>query len=153
VVGVFFAALSLALAAAVLASLVIALTVIPLLASRLLAPAAAPAPASSTEPAAGGHAPDRLGARYGRLLRRALTRRAAAVVLALLVAAGGFGAAAAAEPGFTPERDEGAFVLDYIAPIGTSLPEADKLAGEIDRMLAADPAVATFTRRLGAELG
>jgi multidrug efflux pump subunit AcrB len=49
--------------------------------------------------------------------------------------------------------DEGAFVLDYFAPIGTALDETDRLAGQIDAELGADPDVAVFTRRLGAELG
>ncbi len=44
-------------------------------------------------------------------------------------------------------------VLDYFAPVGTSLAETDALAREIDAVLAADPDVQTFSRRLGAELG
>jgi CzcA family heavy metal efflux pump len=140
VVGTFFAALSLALAAAVIASLVIALTVIPLLSAWLLKP--------------GAHAPpDLAGERYGDWLGRALRRRRWMLGGALVFLAGGAVAARFVETGFIPELDEGAYVFDYYTPIGTSLDEADALAGQIDDLLRADPDVETFTRRLGAELG
>jgi CzcA family heavy metal efflux pump len=143
VVGAFFAALSLALAAAVLASLVIALTVIPLLSSRLL---------HKVEHAQPGW-DERLSTRYASGLRRALRRPAIVVAIAVAVVAGGALAGLSVETGFLPEFDEGAYVLDYFTPIGTSLAEADQLATGIDDILRADPDVEAFTRRLGAELG
>jgi multidrug efflux pump subunit AcrB len=94
-----------------------------------------------------------MGQRYAATLARALTRPARVVALAALLVAGGLLAGRFVETGFLPELDEGAYVLDYFAPIGTSLDEADALAREIDAILAADPDVETFTRRLGAELG
>jgi CzcA family heavy metal efflux pump len=139
VVGTFFAALSLALAAAVIASLVLAMTVVPLLAARL----------GRGRPAGD----ERMAARYAGWLQRALARRAWVIGGAALVVAGGIGASYFLETGFIPELDEGAYVFDYFAPIGTSLAEADALASQIDALLRADPDVATFTRRLGAELG
>ena len=143
VVGAFFAALALALAAAVLASLVIALTVVPLLAGALL------------RPRGRTRATSRSASRYGALLARALRRprlrgraalrwssRPAALV------------ATRVETGFIPEMDEGAYVLDYFTPIGTSLAEADALArADRRRSCAPIPTSQTFTRRLGAELG
>ncbi len=140
VVGAFFAALSLALAAAVLLSLVVALTVIPLLAAALLAPRT--------------HArPDRLAARYAPALRRALRRRSILVGGAIAIVIVGGVIAGRVETGFIPEMDEGAYVIDYYTPAGTSLAAADALAGSIDALLRADPDVETFSRRLGAELG
>ncbi|HZS35377.1 MAG TPA: efflux RND transporter permease subunit [Polyangia bacterium] len=140
VVGTFFAALSLALAAAVLASMVIALTVIPLFAAALLQPQA--------------HPPvEKLAPRYAGWLRGALRRRAFVPGAAVLVIGGGALASLAVETGFIPELDEGAYVLDYFTPIGTSLAEADALGQQIDAMLRDDPDVESFTRRLGAELG
>jgi CzcA family heavy metal efflux pump len=140
VVGAFFAALSLALAAAVILSLVIALTAVPLLAALLLRPSRNPAP----EPIAG---------RYARWLAGALRRRAVVLVGGLALVAAGALAARHVETGFLPEMDEGGFVLDYFTPSGTSLAEADALASAIDDLLRADPDVETFSRRLGAELG
>lgn len=140
VVGTFFAALSLALAAAVLASLLLALTVVPLLASFL-----------GRKP---GHArPDRLAERYGGWLARSLRHPGLVALVAAVVMAFGVAAGHFVSSGFIPELDEGAYVFDYFAPIGTSLDEADKLAQVIDDLLRADEDVQTFTRRLGAELG
>jgi CzcA family heavy metal efflux pump len=135
VVGAFFAALSLALAAAVTASLVLALLLVPLLAGDL------------------GHAREEAANGYARALERSLRHPGRVVLAALGVVALGLVAARFVESGFLPEIDEGAYVIDYFTPIGTSLVEADRLAQEIDRVLAADPDVQTFTRRLGAELG
>jgi CzcA family heavy metal efflux pump len=140
VVGTFFAALSLALAAAVGASLLIALTVVPLLSAYLLRPVAHP----PAEPLAAG---------YRRWLARALAHRGPLLAGALAaVAAAALGARFVATD-FIPQLDEGAFVLDYFTPIGTSLDEADGLARQIDDILRAQPDVETFSRRLGAELG
>jgi CzcA family heavy metal efflux pump len=138
VVGTFFAALALALAAAVLASLVLALTLVPLLAGRI----------GRAHPAE-----EKLAARYHGWLERALRRPWWVVGAAVLFVAAGVVGGRWVESGFLPEIDEGAYVLDYFAPIGTSLAESDHLAHEIDDMLRRDPDVQTFSRRLGAELG
>jgi CzcA family heavy metal efflux pump len=135
VVGTFFAALSLALAAAVLASLLLAMTVVPLLTGSL------------------GHTREERADRYARALDRSLARPGHVVAGAVAVVAVGLLAGRFVESGFLPEIDEGAYVFDYFTPIGTSLAEADRLAREIDRILGEDPDVLTFTRRLGAELG
>ena len=52
-----------------------------------------------------------------------------------------------------PTMDEGGFVLDYVAPPGTSLTETDRLMRQIEAILAATPEVATYSRRTGAQLG
>src|SRR5262249_3149857 len=91
--------------------------------------------------------------RYVPLLRRALARRRALLAVAAALAVAGAVAATRIESGFLPELDEGAFVLDFFTPIGTALPEADRLMHAIDEVLIHDPAVATFSRRPGAELG
>jgi CzcA family heavy metal efflux pump len=136
VVGTFFAALSLALAAAVLASLLLAMTVVPLLTGSL-----------------GHRARGEESDGYARALDRSLAKPARVVAAAVAVVFIGVVAARFVESGFLPEIDEGAYVFDYFTPIGTSLKEADRLAQEIDRILKEDPDVLTFTRRLGSELG
>ena len=55
--------------------------------------------------------------------------------------------------GFLPTMDEGAFVLDYFLPAGTSLGETDAVARKIEAELRRTPEVATYSRRTGAELG
>lgn len=55
--------------------------------------------------------------------------------------------------GFMPHMDEGGFTLDYIAPPGTSLTETDRLLRQVGAILKANPAVASYSRRTGAQLG
>jgi CzcA family heavy metal efflux pump len=148
VVGQFFSALSLTLAAAVLLSLVYALLFIPNAAGRFLRNGDA-ANASAGSAGAGGW----LSLRYQALLRRALARPA--LVVLVTVAFGGLGVFfySQLETGFLPEMDEGGFVLDYWTPTGTSLPETDKMVGRIEKVLHDTPEVLGFARRTGAELG
>src|SRR3954470_15731552 len=54
--------------------------------------------------------------------------------------------------GFLPELDEGAFVLDYIMPPGTSLEETDRVLKPLERILVATPEVESYSRRTGARL-
>jgi multidrug efflux pump subunit AcrB len=49
--------------------------------------------------------------------------------------------------------DEGAFVIDFALPAGTSLEETDRINVAVDETLAKQHDVASFTRRTGTELG
>ena len=55
--------------------------------------------------------------------------------------------------GFLPTMDEGAFVLDYYLPAGTSLATTEEYARNLESELNATREVTGFTRRTGAELG
>jgi CzcA family heavy metal efflux pump len=55
--------------------------------------------------------------------------------------------------GFMPEMDEGAYVLDYITPPGTSLQESDRVLKHIEAMIRAMPETEGYSRRTGAQLG
>ncbi|MEO6324276.1 MAG: efflux RND transporter permease subunit, partial [Thermoanaerobaculia bacterium] len=55
--------------------------------------------------------------------------------------------------GFLPEMDEGAVVLDYILPAGTSLADTERAALTLEKILATSPGVSSWSRRTGAELG
>jgi CzcA family heavy metal efflux pump len=143
VVGRFFSALAITLAAAVVLSLGVALTVIPLLARRFLRPPSV----------AGGVRSRRLTARYVRLVRPLLRRPGVVVLSAISVLAIGAFAVRSMPTGFLPTMDEGAFVLDYFLPAGTSLGETDAVARKIEAVLRANPDVESYSRRTGAELG
>ena len=54
---------------------------------------------------------------------------------------------------FLPSFDEGAFVLDYIAPPGSSLEETDRLLRRVEEMLKETPEVESYSRRTGLQLG
>ncbi len=141
VAGQFFGALSLALTAAVLLSLPMSLLVLPPLAARLLRPAHGPA---GTE---------RAGAAYTRALERALPHRALLWAAGALLLGVAVVLALRLPSDFLPEADEGAYVVDYWAPVGASLAEADALARRLEAVIRDTPEVAAFSRRLGAELG
>src|SRR5262249_24217138 len=57
------------------------------------------------------------------------------------------------ETGLMPAMDEGAFVVDYLAASGTPLEQTEKMARDIEKILASNPDVDAFLRRTGAELG
>ncbi|HXJ93458.1 MAG TPA: efflux RND transporter permease subunit [Terriglobia bacterium] len=52
-----------------------------------------------------------------------------------------------------PEMDEGGFVLDYVTPPGSSLPETDRVLDHFVRIIRAVPEVESTSRRTGLQLG
>ncbi|WP_347159150.1 efflux RND transporter permease subunit [Pontibacter chitinilyticus] len=57
------------------------------------------------------------------------------------------------ETGFLPEMDEGAIVVDYVSPPGTSLAETDRMLREVEKKITQIPEVASYTRRTGTQMG
>ena len=145
VVGQFFKALSITLAAAVLISLVQALTLIPLLAQF-----AAKRRERQTV-AEHHHAP--LERFYSRTLDSTMRRPLVGIVIALVLAVGGGLLFMRIGTGFLPEADEGGFVIDYRSPAGTALEETNRIAQRVEAVLQKTPDIAAFTRRTGSELG
>jgi multidrug efflux pump subunit AcrB len=143
VVGSFFGALAVTLSAAVILSLVVSVTVVPLVATVLLR-------RRGGEPARAG---GRLAAAYQRIVHRVIEHPVLSVIGVLALGAAGVFAARGTATGFLPTMDEGAMVVDFFLPAGTSLEETDRVARRLDRMLEGMPEVAAFTRRTGAEMG
>ncbi|MHB1284939.1 MAG: efflux RND transporter permease subunit [Leptospirales bacterium] len=54
---------------------------------------------------------------------------------------------------FMPRMDEGAFVLDFHAPPGTSLDDTDRIIHRVETKLLSMPGVEATSRRLGTEMG
>jgi CzcA family heavy metal efflux pump len=144
VVGQFFRALSITLAAAVLISLFQALTLIPLLARVAARHRAAARPE---------HQEGRLERFYARTLDSTMRRPAAGILAALVLAVAGGALFMALGTGFLPEADEGGFVIDYLSPPGSALEETDRLLKPVEQILQNTPDIAAFTRRTGSELG
>ncbi|HEY3268377.1 MAG TPA: efflux RND transporter permease subunit [Armatimonadota bacterium] len=145
VAGAFFTALAVTLTIALLVSLALALLVSPSLCAAFLRVA----PGEREH----GRLFERVIQGYERVLRWALGRRwvlptSAAVIVALtLLFASRLGS------GFMPTMDEGAFVLDYRTPPGTSLSESDRVLRQIEAILNNTPEVAGYSRRTGTEMG
>jgi Cu/Ag efflux pump CusA len=55
--------------------------------------------------------------------------------------------------GLMPDMDEGAFVMDFMAPGGTPLQTTDQQVRIIEQELRATPEVAAYSRRTGLEMG
>jgi len=144
VIGQFFQSLSLALSIALLVSMVVSLTLIPVLSARFLA--RRPMPAS-------GPLYERLAGSYEGALRLGLRFPRVSVLLALLAVVPLWLLYKNIESGFMPEMDEGAFVLDYWMPVGTSLGETDRIVRRVEKLLQDTPDVDRYLRRTGAELG
>ncbi|MGI4859306.1 MAG: efflux RND transporter permease subunit, partial [Janthinobacterium lividum] len=146
VTGAFFKALSITMASALFISFLVTWLAIPILCERWLTPRDAAPPRAS-----------RIGAAFARRYRRFLSfliRRPwwTLVGVVPLVGVAAF-AALHVGSGFMPSMDEGGFVLDYKTAPGTSLAETDRLLRQVERIIDANPAVATYSRRTGAGLG
>ncbi len=155
VTGAFFKALALTMATSLVASFVIAWLIVPILVERLFAPGRANPNARRSGAAVRrlGEAASRFATRYSEALSWCVQRpRFASLALIPLALAGGL-AFFTLPSGFMPKVDEGGFILDYIAPPGTSISESDRLVRQIESVLATTPEVATFSRRSGAQLG
>ncbi len=145
VVGQFFKALSITLAAAVLISLVQALTLIPLLARMA-------ARRRELQHVPEHHHPP-LERFYSRTLDSTMRRPIIGIVVALALAVAGALLFMRMGTGFLPEADEGGFVIDYRSPAGTALEETNRILQGVEQILHKTPDIAAFTRRTGSELG
>jgi CzcA family heavy metal efflux pump len=142
-VGQFFTALAATLSAAVVLSLAVAVTVVPLAAAGWM----------RVRPGRAADRPPFYVRAYTRAVTPMLERRWAGVALGATLLVLGAASARAVGTEFLPELDEGAFVLDYFLPAGTSLDDTDRAARKIEAILSALPEVSTYARRTGAELG
>ncbi|HTW66339.1 MAG TPA: efflux RND transporter permease subunit [Bryobacteraceae bacterium] len=151
VTGTFFRALAMTVGIALLTSLGLALTWTPTLSHYLLRrPREGASPHS---PAEQSGLLGRVIRIYGRVLRVALEKRwATAIFCAILICAAYFCYNALGSD-LLPAMDEGTFVLDYIAPPGSSLANTNRLLEQVQRILRETPDVETTSRRTGLQLG
>jgi len=150
VTGVFFRSLALTMAVALLTSLVLALAFTPVLAERFVR--------AKPGEDAGDEAPQGrvLGAiirRYETVLGVALDRRWIVGLTIVLVLAGSYALYNVLGSEFLPEFDESAFILDYLAPPGSSLAETDRMLQQVEELLMKTPEVESYSRRTGLEMG
>lgn len=143
--GAFFGALAVTLSIALMVSLVLALLLSPSLCAAFLQ--------TRKGQAEHGRLFERVVHGYERVLGAALHRPLILpVAIALIVAATGF-FGSHLTTGFMPTMDEGAFVLDFHTPPGTTLNESDRLLRGIEKILLQTPEVLSTSRRTGTELG
>ena len=162
VTGSFFRALAVTMTAALLTSLALALTWTPALSLNLLRNKKAVVQ-SSSEPEIvkdehiaheeSGPIMRRVLHTHARTLNWALANPLAlAIICVVLVVATYFGYNALGSD-LLPEMDEGAFILDYLTPAGTSLTETDRVLQHVEQILRNTPEVLITSRRTGLQLG
>jgi CzcA family heavy metal efflux pump len=149
VTGVFFRSLALTMAVALLTSLVLALFFTPVLAQRFVS---ASKKTTHDEDENGPILRRAVGV-YERLLE--LSLRHTKAILLLIVALLGMSYLVYRMLGseFLPEFDEGAFILDYVAPPGASLEETNRLLQHVELLLKETADIESFSRRTGMQLG
>ena len=151
ITGVFFRALALTMVVALLTSLVLAVTFTPSLASWFMG--------SEHERRGGGHAADEGGfilraviRVYEFAVRIALHHRWITLGICVLILLAGVQLYTRLESEFLPAMDEGGFVIDYVAPPGTSLAETNRQLMQAEQILCAIPELESYSRRTGARL-
>jgi CzcA family heavy metal efflux pump len=157
VTGSFFRALALTMTAALLTSLMLALTFTPALSLVLLRGSNS----SSDEPVfpkrqvhhESGALMRRVLRMHERVLTWALSRPLALGLICLLLIVGAYFAYNALGSDLLPSMDEGAFVLDYTMPAGSSLAETNRVLQHVDAILHHIPEVTITSRRTGLQLG
>jgi CzcA family heavy metal efflux pump len=153
ITAVFFRALAMTMVTALLASLLLAIFFTPVLAMWLLKPSAGAAGGmEQAEQAGEGRLLRWLTARYESSLHWALGHSNAVMTAAGLILCGSVAIYYQLGSGFLPEMDEGAFVLDYITPPGTSLEESDRILRHVEQFIRETPEIESYSRRTGARL-
>lgn len=147
VTGVFFRSLALTMAVALITSLVLALTLTPVLAEKFVR-------------VREDKSHDELGPflsivirPYEWLLERALSNRVLVLISCIAILFVSYVVYTQLGTEFLPAFDEGAFVLDYIAPPGTSLAETGRVLKHVEGMLKETPEVESYSLRTGLQLG
>lgn len=146
--GVFFRSLALTMVVSLLVSLVLAFTFTPTLVAWFTNDKAAHKPNEE-----GGFVLRRAYRVYEGALRAALRFRWVTALACMAVLGLGVFLYEQLESDFLPEFDEGAFVIDFNAPPGTSLTESSRQLDEAEAMLRENPNVESYSRRLGTQLG
>ncbi|MEX2303209.1 MAG: efflux RND transporter permease subunit [Bryobacterales bacterium] len=154
ITAVFFRALAMTLVTALFASLILAIFFTPVLAGLLLKPRVGVVEADfeQAERADQGRILRWLTARYELVLHWSLlhTKSILAVAAGVLVIMAALYLHLGS--GFLPDMDEGAFVLDYRMPPGTSLVESNRVLNHIEEFLRGTPEIEGYSRRTGARL-
>ena len=146
VTGAFFRPLSLTMVSSLLVSFLLAWLAVPLLAEHVL-------DRKDAEKEDVGPLFGRLQQHYRGLMHRLLNKPALIFIAIVPLLVVGAIAWKQVGSGFMPHMDEGGFTLDYICPPGTSLSETDRLLQQVETIITSNPAVESYSRRTGLQLG
>ncbi len=147
ITGAFFRPLSITMIIALLISFVFSLTLAPILASQFLRLK------DIKREIAKEQKPGKIFYGYQKLMHGLLRFRWASIVIVLVLFGVTYFIFSQVGSGFMPEMDEGSFVLDYVAPPGTSLTETNRMLMNVEHILMNIPEVQSYSRRTGTQLG
>ncbi len=150
VTGSFFRALAVTMTAALLTSLMLALSFTPALSLSLLRKAK---PGEEKAHDDNGPVMTRIHNVHTRTLSFAIEKVWAVPVLAVILLVAGYFAYGGLGSNLLPQMDEGAFILDYIMPAGSSLQATSTVLDHVEKILRDTPEVLITTRRTGLQLG
>ncbi|HKO19701.1 MAG TPA: efflux RND transporter permease subunit [Acidobacteriaceae bacterium] len=183
VTGSFFRALAITMTAALLTSLALAVTLTPSLSISLLKERGPQASGAVHKPlfrnpfrrrnqplaihenppeilAANSESQHEHGPMMQRVLRTherglnwALARPLPLTLICIALIVGTYFAYKGLGSDLLPAMDEGAFVLDYLTPAGTSLAETNRILEHVEQILRDTPEVAITSRRTGLQMG
>ncbi|MDQ6950869.1 MAG: efflux RND transporter permease subunit [Mariprofundales bacterium] len=131
---------------ALLASLLISLTMVPVLSAHRKFRS------EGQRHAAGDRLMERIKATVLCLLQQALPHRKMVSIAVLGFVALAVIAAATGRANLLPPLDEGALLIEYTMPPGTSLAESNRIANRLERIALAQPDVSTVYRRTGSPM-
>jgi CzcA family heavy metal efflux pump len=154
ITAVFFRALAMTLATALFASLLLAIFFTPVLAGVLLRPRIerVETDIEKAEQSGEGRVLRSITARYEVVLHWCLQHTKSILAITAGIFVGMAVLYFQLGSGFLPDMDEGAFVLDYRMPPGTSLIETNCVLDHIEQFLRQTPEVESYSRRTGARL-
>lgn len=154
ITGVFFRALAMTMVTALIASLFLAIFFTPVLAAIFFRRPAGEAEVDieKAEQIGEGRVLRWLTARYETALHWSLFHPRMILLTSVVILAAMVGVYFQLGSGFLPEMDEGAFVLDYRMPSGTSLQETDRVLRHIEQFIRETPEIESYSRRTGARL-
>ena len=160
VTGSFFRALAVTMTVALLTSLLLALTFTPALSMQLESKGHVKAgPSLTFEERRPGvflrvrEVFRRLPGYHERALAWSFQRPLALIAVCAVLMVAGYFSYKGLGSDLLPEMDEGAFVLDYFTPAGTSLTETNRILDHVDRILRGIPEVSITSRRTGLQMG
>jgi multidrug efflux pump subunit AcrB len=144
VAGAFFRVLAFTMSVMLASSLVLCFTIVP--------------PLVRLRPGVAGHGRiarwrDSLGPTFGRRAARMVRRAWLAPLVVGMAVVGALILGRTLGTGFLPGMDEGALILDFWTPPGTSLPETERLLAGVEREITATPEVESWSGRIGDQLG
>jgi multidrug efflux pump subunit AcrB len=149
-VGELFRPFALTVGVALLASLIVSLTLVPALAYWFMKPTPKQR-AHQAKPAGGFHESSETGLQkaYLPVLRWSLRRPVVTLVVAGLLFGGTMASTALLKTDFLGNVGETQLIIDQELPICTSLAETDAATKQVETLLAAEPAVETYSTTVG----